>query len=329
MKVLFQYQGLISEEYKQFFSNNVPDGVELIFSETREEVELLEKASEVEIFVGYRISEAFIQQAKKLRHIQIPWTGFNNFGGEHLEGRDDITVSNSHSNSLAIAEHAIALLFAASKLLTHRDSLMRKGDWSTRSNDTESFWLTGRKLGIIGYGAIGKKVAAMLKPGFNMEVLAIKRNKSEKDEITDFIGDMQDLDYVLSESDLIVVAVPLTSETEGLLKKEHFAKMKNNAVLVNIARGPVVEEEALYTALKEKQIGAAGIDVWYNYPSGGTHETQQNFPFHDLPNIVMTPHSAFKVRDREEVFAQDILENIIRVYENKEPINKVHLDLGY
>lgn len=329
MKVLFQYQGLITDQYKDFYRSNLPDDIDIIFPDEKDSSLLLEHAPETEIFVGYSLTEEFLQKATKLKHIQIPWTGFNSIDTKLLNDKPEITVSNSHSNSLSIAEHAVALLFAAAKLLPHRDSTMRQGDWSTRSTETNSFWITDKKLGIIGYGAIGKKVASMLKPGFGLEVLAIKRNPSVKDEICDYLGGMDDLEYVLRESDFLLIAVPQTTETEGLIKKEQFEIMKSNCVLVNIARGPIVDEEALFNALREKQIGAAGIDVWYNYPGSGETTAHQNFPFQELDNITMTPHSAFKVRDRVEIFAQDILTNIQLIYEGKVPINQVYLDLGY
>lgn len=319
----------MTDQYKAYFRSNIPKDVEIVFPESGDKEFLLKQAKDTDLFVGFSLTEEFMSKATKLRHIQIPWTGFNNLRVEFLKGRENITVSNSHSNSLAIAEHAVSLLLSAAKLITHRDADMRKDSWETRYNQTNSFWLTGKKLGIIGYGSIGKKAAAMLKPGFNMSVLAIKRNPTEKDELCDFIGGMNELDHVLKESDYLIIAVPLTEETTNLIDREQFSLMKQNAVISNIARGPVINEEALYNALKSNRIGAAGIDVWYNYPNGNNHVISQNYPFHELTNIVMTPHSAFKIRDREEIFAEDILTNILNIYHNKSPINQVHLELGY
>lgn len=334
MKVVFQHHGLINDNYKSFFKSNLPKDVEFVYPKNKEE--LLESVQGAKVFVGYSVTREFMDNANALTHIQIPWTGFNSLDTAIMSDYPTITVSNSHSNSLSIAEHAVALLFSAARLIPFRDKQMRQGDWSSRYQPIEAFWVTGKKLGIIGYGAIGKKVAKMMKNGFNMEILAIKRSKGDKedkDEICRFLGDMIDMDYVLQESDFILVAVPLTDETKGLIGKNEFSKMKQSAVIVNIARGPIIEEEALYKSLKDGQIGAAGVDVWYNYPKSSEvseqTETRQNYPFEELDSIVMSPHSAFKVRDREEIFSRDILENIRRIYDNKEPINQVNLDLGY
>jgi phosphoglycerate dehydrogenase-like enzyme len=328
MKIVFQNQGLISGEYKKFFLDNLPKNVELIFTEHRDPETFMEHINDMDIFVGYSLSEELIAHAVQLKHIQVPWTGFNTLDDALLKNYKG-TISNSHSNSLAIAEHAFALLTSAAKLLTQRDAGMRKHDWSTRNNETNSFWITGKTLGIIGYGAIGKKVAKIAKFGFDMNVMAIKRTKTKEEKDLDFLGNMNDLDYILKNSDYILVAVPQTSETIDLISENEFNQMKNSAILVNIARGPIVNEKALYEALKNEKIGAAGIDVWYNYPKGGDSIIEQNYPFEKLNNIVMTPHSAFKVRDRVEVFAADILENLKLVINENAPINQVNLELGY
>ncbi|RMG31785.1 MAG: hypothetical protein D6732_14360 [Methanobacteriota archaeon] len=329
MKVVFQYQGLLTERYKSKFLKNLPEEIQLVFMETRDQEKFLQEMEDADILVGYRITPELMERAKKLKHIQIPWTGFDNLGKEHLKGRNDITVSNSHANSLAIAEHGISLLLAAAKLLTQRDMGMRKGDWTSRYEEVNSVWLTGKTASIIGYGAIGKKMARMLKNGFGMEILAIKRHPDEEDDIAEFVGRPDQLQEVLPKSDFVIVAVPLTDETKGMIRDEHFDLMKSTAVLVNIARGPVIEEKALYDALAKGKIHSAGIDVWYNYPRGDQRIIFQNYPFEKLPNIVMTPHSAFKIVDREEVFVEDIIENIRRIFEGKPPINQVNLELGY
>ena len=332
MKVLFQHQGLITDTYRNFFRTNLPEDMEIVFPDSRDPEILLQHAPDTDIFVAYTLTPEFLSKATKLKHIQIPWTGFNSMKTDLLADYPNVSVSNSHSNSLSIAEHAVALMFSAAKLIVYRDSFMRKGDWGPRYQDENSFWLTGRKLGIVGYGAIGKKVAKMLKFGFDMEVLAIKRNPSaEKDEYCAFLGGPQDLEYVLKESDFLLVAMPLTSETEGMIGAKELELMKSTAVVVNIARGAIIDEGALYTSLRDHKIGAAGIDVWYNYPEGPgpEYKVDQNQPFEELDNIVMSPHSAFKVRDRVEIFAQDILENIKHVYNNEEPKNQVNLRLGY
>ena len=331
MKVLYGLR--VSPELQDYYRIKLPSEIELIFpAEINEEI-LLSLAPDAEVLVAYKLSPTFLEKAKKLRHIQVPWTGSETLDFELLRKYPHITVSNSHSNSLAIAEHAVSLLISAAKRIPYRDSRMRKGDWTPRYNDVNSYWITGKTLGIIGYGAIGQKVGKILKNGFNMKVFAIKRdpNKINKDFQPDFLGGPTDLLYVLTESDFLLVALPMTQETEGMIGKKEFQLMKDTVVICNISRGSILDEQAFFEHLKEKKNVIAALDVWYNYPKDRKNPTKvfQNHPFEDLNNIVMSPHSAFKVVEREGVFAEDIITNISLVMRNKDPINQINLELGY
>ncbi|MFX0117227.1 MAG: 2-hydroxyacid dehydrogenase [Candidatus Hodarchaeota archaeon] len=327
----------ISPELEAHYREHIPKEIELIFSTDSSEETLLEFAPEVEILISHKISAAFMEKAKKLRHIQVPWTGSEALDFSLLKQYPNITVSNSHSNSLAIAEHAVALLLAAAKRIPFRDSHMRKGDWSPRYDaNRNSFWVTGKTLGVIGYGAIGTKTARILKNGFNMKIYAIKRHSDKKvdDGIHDFLGGPQEIPFVLQESDFVLIALPLTTETEGIIGQDELKLLKQTAIIVNISRGTIIDERALYEHLKDNKFGAA-LDTWYNYPAlspidpGESKNVFQNYPFEELDNLVMSPHSAWKVPDPGIKASKDIIENIIRISKGKDPINKINLDLGY
>ncbi len=331
MKVLFSLR--VSPELKKCYQDNLPENIDLIFPAEINEETLLELVPDVEVLMAYQISQALLEQATKLKHIQVPWTGSERLDFDLLRQYSHISVSNSHSNSLAIAEHAVSLLLAATKRITYRDSRMRKGDWSPRYNDLNSYWLTGRTLGIIGYGAIGQKVAHILKNGFGMDIFAIKRYPKgiESKDQCDFIGGPDDLSYVLQKSDFILVSLPLTKETRNMIGRDELKLMKDKAIIVNISRGAVITEEALYEHLKNNESFVAALDVWYNYPKDRKDPTNvfQNYPFENLDNVVMSPHSSFKVIDRERSFTEDAITNILRISEGKPPINQLNLDLGY
>ena len=332
MKVLFCIG--VRPELKTVYTSSLPEDLELIFPDELSEENLLHYAPDVDIAVGYKFSREFLIHAKKLIHIQVPWTGAEHLDYDLLNEKEfsHITVSNSHSNSLAIAEHAVALMISAAKNIVYRDSFMRKGDWTPRYNDVTSQWLTGKTCGIIGYGAIGKKVAHILREGFNMQIMAIKRDNPEvhSDE-TLFSGTLDSLDHVFKNSDYILIALPLTHETKGLISEKQLNLLKENVVLVNVGRGKVIDEESLYKFLNKKKMGGVGLDVWYNYPKDNKNpkDTYQNYPFEELPFLVMSPHSAFKIENREIPFTKDIIENLIAVYKGKQPENQIHLDRGY
>lgn len=331
MKVLFSLR--VSPELKKCYRDNLPENIDLIFPAEINEETLLELAPDVEVLMAYQISQALLEKATKLKHIQVPWTGSERLDFDLLKQYPHISVSNSHSNSLAIAEHAVSLLLAATKRITYRDSCMRKGDWSPRYNDVHSYWLTGKTLGVIGYGAIGQKVATILKNGFGMQIFAIKRYPKdiESEDQCDFIGGPDDLSYVLQKSDFILISLPLTKETKGLIGRDELKLMKDNVIIVNISRGAVVNEEAIYEHLKNNQSTVAALDVWYNYPKDRKDPTDvfQNFPFEELENVVMSPHSSFKIINREKSFTEDVITNISLISEGKSPINHLNLDLGY
>ncbi len=329
MKVLFCHR--VTPVLRDHYRSSLPGGIELIFPDDLSDSELLKYGPDIEVAVGYKFSKTFLDRAQKLRHIQIPWTGVETLDFELMRQYPDITISNSHSNSLAIAEHAVALLLSAAKKIVYRDSVMRKGDWSTRYNDVTSQWLTGKTLGIVGFGAIGSKVARILKQGFNMRILAIKKHPTENDEEeVDFIGTLDSLDYVLTNSDYLLIALPLTSETKGLIGEKELAFLKPSVVLVNIGRGDVINEKKLFEFMKGSELAAVASDVWYNYPKNRKKPlVYQNFPFEELTFLVMSPHSAFKVDSREIPFAEDIISNLKAIYNQKNPQNQVNLELEY
>lgn len=329
LKVLFCLR--VNPTLKEHYRKSLPPELELVFPEEITEENLLSKAEDIDIAVGYKFTKEFLDKAIRLKHIQVPWTGAERLDFDLLRQYSRFTVSNSHSNSLAIAEHAVALFLTAAKKIAYRDAYMRKGDWSTRYNDEYSQWLTGKTLGVVGFGAIGQKVAQILKGGFQMRVLAIKRNPPEEcPNETTFLGTLESLDYVLSNSDYVLFSLPLTNETRNLIGKKELELLKPTAVIVNIGRGKVINEEALFNHLKEKKITGIGLDVWYNYPTDRKKpEVKQNFPFEKLPFLVMSPHSAFKVESREIPFAKDIISNIIAIYEQRVPKNQLKLENGY
>ena len=330
MKILFCHR--VTPELKEHYSSSLPKEMKLIFPEDLSEENLLQYAADIDIVVGYKFSREFLTSAKKLIHIQVPWTGAESLDFNLLKEYSHITVSNSHSNSLAIAEHAVALLVSAAKNIVYRDSFMRNGDWTPRYNDIMSQWLTGKTLGVIGYGAIGRKVANILRAGFDMRIMAIRRSEPEVycDE-TSFSGTIESLEHVLKNSDYILVALPFTSETKGIIAEKELSLLKENAVIVNVGRGKVIDEEALYKFLKNKKMGGAGLDVWYNYPKDRNkpENTYQHYPFEELPFLVMSPHSAFKIEKREIPFTEDIIKNLIAISQGLPPENQIDLERGY
>jgi len=175
-------------------------------------------------------------------------------------------------NNEAVADHALALILAAVRRLGEQDAIVRGGGW--RSFETVSWQLHGTTVGIVGYGAIGRAVARRLA-GFGVELLV------HDPFVTDV--EVTELDELLARSDVVTLHMPLTPQTRGIIGPRAFARMKPGAVVVNTARGPVIDQDALIAALRSGRLGAAGLDVFEVEPPTGS-------PLLELPNVVLSPH---------------------------------------
>ena len=198
--------------------------------------------------------------------------------------------------------------------------------------------LRGKKVGIIGLGHIGVEIAKRLQ-AFEMKILALKRRKSEELQEKmklEFLGEPEDLDYLLSESDFVIVIAPLTPATRGMIGDREIRLMKPSAYIINVARAAIIEEEPLYQALKENRIAGAALDVWWvphwwdpkwkpelNKPS--------KFPFWELPNVITTPHNIgyADFTRYSENSVRIMAENIGNIAKGKPPINQVDKEHQY
>ena len=309
----------------------LPEDVELITPEKGTEEELVQLARDVDVIVCTRLSASVVKEAKKLKLIQKTGAGVDALPFGVIS--DDVFVANtSGANPVPLAEGAISLLLALARRVVQRNKLFPGID---RSRGTE---LRGKKVGIIGLGHIGIEIAKRLQ-AFEMKILALKRRKSQDLQNLmklDFLGDPEDLDYVLTESDFIVVIVPLTPATRGMIGEREIRLMKPTAYLINVARAAIVEEEALYSALKENRIAGAALDVWWsphwwdpkwkpelNKPS--------KYPFWELPNLIATPHNIgyADFTKYSENTVRIIAENIGNIANGKPPINQVDKEHQY
>ncbi len=225
----------------------------------------------------------------KLR--QVPSTGINWLKPEHMPA--GCQVCNAFGHEISIAEYIIAGMLEHAIGLRAMDAGFRANGWvGRRSGLVPSHEELYRKtVGIVGYGHIGREVATRAK-AFGMNVIAASRTVFDAPELSWF-GTMDELDRLLAEADYVVVTLPLAPDTEGLFDAELFGRMRPDAAIVNVGRGLVMDERALFEALRDKRIGGAVIDVWFEYPHDGDPDCRPSkFPFEDLDNILMTPHGS-------------------------------------
>jgi len=204
-------------------------------------------------------------------------------------------------NAQAVAEHAVGLTIAVRRDIVRNYELLASGKWRDEAALTQG--LTGQTVGIVGFGRIGSRVAALLS-GFNVELLAYDPYVLEQD--TDISGaELTSLDDLLARSNVLSINAELTEETEGLIGRRELDLLKDSAVLVNTARGPVVSESALVEALEEDRIAGAGLDVFETEPLPADSR------LHDFDNVVATPHAAGITRKSRVESVETLVSNVL------------------
>ena len=251
--------------------------------------ELLPQADAI---VGGRLGAADWPAAPKLKLYQIPFTGYDWLTPADVPA--GCTVCNAYEHEIAIAEYVFAALLDWEIGLSRASRRFRTHGWEGRTpgigaNHGEVY---GKTLGIVGYGHIGRETATRAA-AFGVRTIAVSRTERPAPAPLDWLKRMEALDELLAESDYVLLALPLTDATRGLIDAGRLACMKETGVLINVARAEVVDEEALYRALAEKRIGGAVIDVWYQYPTADEPDRPPSrFPFQDLENLIMSPHNS-------------------------------------
>ena len=267
----------------------------------------------------------------QLESLIIPWAGLPRRTGELLHEFTNVQAHNLHHNAPMVAEIAVALLLAAAKFVIPFDQALRNGDWSRDGEPTPAVLLSGKTCLILGYGAIGQRIAPVCR-ALDMTVIATRTHAEESDGIADEVHPSSALHDLLPKAHALMVCLPLTTQTRGMIGAEELALLPHGAVVVNVGRGSIIDESALYLALRDRRIGGAGLDVWYNYPGNeeSWSDTQPSaYPFSELDNVVMSPHRGGSVIETERL-RTEALASMLNAAAAGEPLpNRVDLELGY
>ena len=285
---------------------------------------------DVHILIGGRPTREQLMACPALRALIVPWAGVPESTRELLRDFPHITLHNLHHNAAATAEMALALLFAAAKFIVPLDQKLRANDWSPRYAPSRSLGLEGKTALIIGYGQIGQRVGRVCR-ALGMTVIATRRNRVEQDDVAD-VHPTSDLPQLLPRAEVIIITAPLTPETKGLIGEKELAALPRGAVLVNVGRGAIVNEGALYQALKSEQLAAAGIDVWYNYPKDVASQPNTppaQYPFGELDNVVLSPHRGGDDSGIDTPRMQHLAELLNAAARGEAMANRVDVDAGY
>ena len=301
---------------------------EIQFSTSKE----IPTPAQFEVLVYPTPDKTWIEASPNLRAVIIPWAGVPEKLREVMTAYPEITIHNLHHNNFNTAEMGLALLLAAAKRLVPLDQALRRDDWSPRYEATQAILLRGKTCLILGYGEVGRALAGYCH-ALGMRVIATRKHLSHQG-VEDFVEvhPASELAGLLPKADVLMIALPLTAETEDLIGEKELAALPAGGLLVNIGRGPIVNQYALFEALKSGRLRAAASDVWYNYPEtkeARSHTPPADVPFGELDNFVLSPHRGGMVAEVERQRAEALAE-LLNAANRGEPLpNQVDLEAGY
>ncbi|MBI2611733.1 glycerate dehydrogenase [Candidatus Gottesmanbacteria bacterium] len=269
------------------------------------EEEVIKSAKDATILVSkwVHIGEKILRNAPNLSYVVMAMTGYQDWVDIKKARVYNIKVSNVPDFSTeAVAEHAILLILSVLRRLNSAQSTLKRGEFDPKF--FKGVELKGKTLGIIGFGHIGKRIAEIAK-GFGMKIVYITSKSSRND-----------MENLLKKSQILSISVPLTPKTHHLISEKELSLLPKGAIVINTARGKVIDEKALIKYLKSGHLAGAGLDVFDKEPPDKYN------PLFSLPNVVVTPHIAWNTKESQERLAEGIVKNI-ESYLKGNPINIV------
>ncbi|OGP76676.1 MAG: hydroxyacid dehydrogenase [Deltaproteobacteria bacterium RBG_16_49_23] len=292
---------------------------EILFARSLEEGSLIQEAKEIDgiiIRANGKVSRTLMESAPKLKVIGRHGVGVENIDLETATEKGIWVVNTPDANDISVAEHFFGLALMLSKMLRKGEKAFREeGKWEARYQYIGNE-LHGKTLGILGFGRIGRAVGRTGYKGFDMKVLyydALRYEEMEKE----IHAVKQNLEEVLSQSDYISINLPMLPATKGVIGEKEFNLMKPTAHIINLARGPIWDEKALYKVLKEGRIAGAASDVYEVEPATKDH------PLLQFDHFIGTPHMAAHTEEALKRMSL-VAEDVIRVLEGEAPLHPVN-----
>ena len=283
MKILLtnHYEGKPAEIIK----SAVPDGFELEMLESVSQQELEGKVKEADYLLvsgRLKINRTVLGNAQNIKMIQRTGVGLDSIDLEYIRNHDSPFYVNKGVNAQSVAEHTILLMLASLRNLMEINENTKRGIWKKQAQGVCTHELCGKTVGLIGLGAIGRKVAGMLK-AFGAEVLYNDVSKMKQEDENTLGIKFSTREEIIEKSDIISLHCPLTDDTRHMINDRAVNKMKNGVILINTARGGLIDEAALINGIKNGKIAGAGIDVYEKEPV-------DNSEVLNLQNVITTPH---------------------------------------
>jgi len=292
-----------------------------------DEAGIVPRLADVDVLVSMGFTKQMAEAGPRLRLVQVPGAGLDRIDRSALQA--GTCLANAYGHEAGIAEYIIGTMIALTRSFGRLDAKLRQGRWESQwavGIPAPPLWpeLAGKMLGILGFGHIGEALARRAM-AFDMQVCAMRRQvQAGALDGMSFIGGPERLDDVLRQSDYLAITLSLSPETRNLLDARRLQLMKPTAYLINVARAEIVEAAALYQALASGGLAGAALDVWYRYPTDAGPTPPANQPFHELGNVIMTPHVSGWTEGMLDARAKVIADNIVRTARGEPPLNAIN-----
>lgn len=267
------------------------------------------------VIVRRSIPADILRETKVLRALVRHGVGLDFIPLEEASAANIAVTNTPNTNAQSVAEYAFGLLLGLQRRIAQNNQLIRTGKWhELRSEAPELHEIANKTLGIIGFGSIGAAIARIGHFGFGAKVLAARRNCLEGPNWVEFSS----ITDVASRADILVIACPLTPSTQGMVDARFIRSMRKNSILVNVARGAIIDETALAVALQTQQISGAALDVFSHQP------LLEDSPLRDAPNLVLSPHIAGVTHESMLRMSNVAVSDTVRILNGKRPENLVN-----
>lgn len=290
--------------------------VEIHDFKSPKEAEVVLKDADAILVNLFPMTKGVIDTMKNCKIISRYGVGYDNVDIDAATAQG-IWLTNVPDYALEdVSDHTLALLLSSVRKIAYKDRMIREGKWNLHK-EWPAFRIAGKTLGLIGFGAISRTVLRKVS-GFGLEKILVYDPFVHPKEIVKAGGTPASLDGLLENADYISIHAPLTEKTRGMIGRDQFLKMKNSCIVINTSRGALVNEQDLFTALKDGQIAAAGIDVYETEP------LPENSPLRTLDNITLTDHAGWYSEESIVELKTKAAQNILQVLKGGEPVYPVN-----
>lgn len=275
------------QEYIEILERLKPEGFDIWYWEGMNEQERMKKLSLADYFlvISFRITKEILEKAEKVRLVQRTGVGVNNVDIAAAEQLGVPVCNIPGGNGIAVAEHTMLLILALYRHLVELNAKTKNGDWPSFEYRSSSYEMEGKTHGFIGFGFIGRETAKRSK-AFGTKIVYYDLFRANPEVEQQLGAEYLTMEEVLKQSDIVSIHIPLNPNTRNIIAMPQLKMMKKNAIIINTARGGLVNEKDLYEALTSKIIAGAGIDTWEDEP------VKRITPLFSLDNVIATPHAA-------------------------------------